>query len=111
MNPSRHRKYKIFGLIAALLGVAFLFQNMTTLDFTKKTRASNTPTSLERAIQRADSDQERRQKKMGLDDRGIQKKYMQKKRNPDAIVGDINVDEAEMAKRKRQKKKSIKQGQ
>lgn len=93
------------GLIAALSWVCFLYQNMTTVDFTQTSQSNSKPSFLEKAISKSDAERVRGQKKMGLDDREIQKKYIQKQRTPNAVVGDISVDDAEKAKKQRKKKK------
>ncbi len=106
MEHPGYRKYKIAGLIAALSWVCFLYQNMTTVDFTQTSQKNaNKPSFLEKAISKSDAERVRGQKKMGLDDREIQKKYIQKQRTPNAVVGDISVDDAEKDKKQRKKKK------
>ncbi len=105
MDHPSYRKYKIAGNIAALSWVLFLYQNMTTVDFTQGKSINHRATFLDRAISKSDGERHRGQKKMGLDDRQIQKKYIQKQRNPDAVVGDLSVDDAEKDKKERQKKK------
>jgi hypothetical protein len=105
MDRAGYRKYKIAGILAALAWVGFLYQNMTTLDFTQEPQKRSKPTSLERAISRSDNERQHGQKKMGLDDRQIQKKYIKKQRNPNAVVGDLSVDDAEKDKKLRKNKK------
>ncbi len=105
MDHAGYRKYKIAGILAALAWVGSLYQNMTTLDFTQEAQGRHRPTSLERAISRSDNERQHRQKKMGLDDRQIQKKYIKKQRTPNAVVGDLSVDAAEREKKLRKNKK------
>jgi hypothetical protein len=105
MDRAGYRKYKIAGILGALAWVGFLYQNMTTLDFTQEAQGRHRPTSLERAISRSDSERQHGQKKMGLDDRQIQKKYIKKQRTPNAVVGDLSVEEAEKDKKLRKNKK------
>ena len=105
MDRAGYRKYKIAGILAALAWVGFLYQNMTTLDFTQEVQGRHRPTSLERAISRSDNERHHGQKKMGLDDRQIQKKYIKKQRTPNAVVGDLSVDDVEKDKKHRKNKK------
>ena len=105
MDHPDYRKYKIAGIVAALSWVCFLYQNMTTVDFTQDKQSRHKPTFLERAISKSDSERQHGQKKMGLDDREIQKKYIQKQRSPNAVMGDLSVEEAEKDRKQRKKKK------
>jgi hypothetical protein len=105
------RHFKIFGIIGGLAGLALLFQNATTLDFTKLPAENSSrggrPSSLEIAISKSENERRHGQKKMGLDDRNIQKKYIKKQRSPDAVVGDIPVEEATKDKARRGKSKKL----
>ncbi len=99
-----HRKKLIsFVIVFSALGlVAFCFQNYTTLDFTKPVKASP-PTALEKAIQRADHEQLKGKKKLGVDDRQIQKNYLSRRRTPNSM-GDLSMEEVEKAKKEKKDK-------
>jgi hypothetical protein len=81
-------------LLAALAAVGLLFQNATVVDFTVAPQKSNKKASpLDRAIARADRDQLRRQKKLGVSDRQIHRTYLRRKRQPTSVVGDIPLSQ------------------
>jgi hypothetical protein len=81
-------------LLVALTAVGLLFQNATVVDFTVAPEKSNQRASpLDRAIARADRDQLRRQKKLGVSDRQIHKNYLKRKRKPNSIIGDVPLSE------------------
>lgn len=99
-----HRKKLIsVGVVFSALGlVALCFQNYTTLDFTKPIKEAP-PTALEKAIERADHEQLKRKKKLGVDDRQIQKSYLTRRRTPNSI-GDLSMEEVEKVKKERRDK-------
>ncbi|MBY0386159.1 hypothetical protein K2X05_13455 [bacterium] len=89
------RNIPIALLLMALATVGVLFQNATVVDFTAAPEKSRKLSPIERAIARADKEHIKRKKKMGVSDHQIHRRYLKRKRNPNAVIGDLPLPEAE----------------
>ncbi len=86
MSQRRRGIFAGCGLLG--IGILFLFQNATVVDFTHQPQKKRPMTAIEKAIAQSEREQSLRQKQNGVSPEQTQKKLRKNKRTP-AAIGDI----------------------